>query len=66
MDWDDVAKPNRAAITLGEDLTKLSISELAARIDLMRMEIDRIEAAVAAKQRQSAAADALFRKLSDT
>jgi uncharacterized small protein (DUF1192 family) len=62
MDWDDVAKPTKAAIALGEDLTTLSISELTARIELLRIEITRIEAAITAKQHQSAAADALFRK----
>lgn len=62
MDWDDVAKPAKAAVALGEDLTTLSISELTARIEQLQTEIARIEAAVATKQRQSAAADALFRK----
>lgn len=62
MDWDDVAKPAKAAVALGEDLTTLSISELTSRIELLRGEITRIEATVATKQRQSAAADALFRK----
>lgn len=62
MDWDDIAKPAKVAIALGEDLTTLSISELTATIELLRAEITRIEAAVTAKQRQSAAADALFRK----
>jgi uncharacterized small protein (DUF1192 family) len=63
MDWDDVVKPAKTAVALGEDLTRLSISELTARIALLQSEITRIETEITAKQQQqSAAAEALFRK----
>lgn len=62
MDWDDVVKPAKTAVALGEDVKTLSISELTARIALLHSEITRIEAEITAKQQQSAAAEALFRK----
>ena len=46
---------------LGEDLSALSLDELAGRISLLRQEIDRIEAAIRAKQASAAAADAFFK-----
>jgi uncharacterized small protein (DUF1192 family) len=62
MDWDDVVKPAKTAVALGEDLKTLSISELTARIALLQSEITRIETEITVKQQQSAAAEALFRK----
>ena len=53
------AKPGAA---VGEDLSALSLDELSARIALLRAEIGRIEAAIAAKEAGAAAADAVFRR----
>ena len=61
MDWDP-PKPKSTAITIGDDLTTLSVAELTARIDLLRAEIERTEAMSAEKRRVNAAADALFSK----
>jgi uncharacterized small protein (DUF1192 family) len=61
MDWDEVRQPAKATVVVGEDLTILSIAELSARVAMLQGEITRIEGAIATKQRQTAAADALFR-----
>lgn len=58
---DDQPKRSRAP-QVGEDLATLSLDELAARITLLRDEIDRIEAAIRAKQASAAAADAFFKR----
>jgi uncharacterized small protein (DUF1192 family) len=61
MDWDEVrAKPQKAAV-LGEDLQMLSVADLQARIVQLRAEIVRVEAALATKQAQVAAAAKLFK-----
>ncbi len=48
---------------IGQDLGKLSVDELRARIDMLRGEIARIEAAVEAKGSTRSAAEALFRRI---
>jgi uncharacterized small protein (DUF1192 family) len=58
---DDQPKRSRAH-QVGEDLATLSLDELAARITLLRDEIDRIETAIRAKQASAAAADAVFKR----
>ena len=56
-------KPNPVSvITIGEDLTKLSVRELDERVALMKAEIVRLEAAASAKRKTTAAAAALFGK----
>jgi uncharacterized small protein (DUF1192 family) len=61
MEWDDVRpKPQQAAV-LGEDLQRLSVAELQARLELLRAEIVRVDTALAAKQAQVAAAAKLFK-----
>ena len=54
-------RPKPPAHTVGEDLAVLSIDELGERIDVLRREIARIEAAIAGKRAGAAAADAVFR-----
>jgi uncharacterized small protein (DUF1192 family) len=62
MDWDEPkTKPGRT-LTLGEDLSNLSILELEARIADFKAEIARAEAVMSAKKKHSAAADELFGK----
>ncbi|MFC7396274.1 DUF1192 domain-containing protein [Chelatococcus sp. GCM10030263] len=46
---------------IGQDLSLLSVDELAERIALLRAEIGRLEAALAAKEASRAKADAVFR-----
>jgi uncharacterized small protein (DUF1192 family) len=62
VDWDEPKKPSAVTITLGEDLSKLSVGELTARADQLKAEIARIEAAATAKRGHAAAAEALFGK----
>ena len=47
---------------IGQMLDALSVHELTERIALLRTEIDRLEAARAAKSAASSAADAVFRR----
>lgn len=63
MDWDDVLKPKVVkTVTVGEDLTTLSVGELEARIATLKEEILRVEAEIAAKKKHEAAAAALFKR----
>jgi uncharacterized small protein (DUF1192 family) len=61
---DEDRKPPRrpAAHEIGQPLGLLSVAELDERVEALRAEIARLEAARAAKQAASAAADAFFRK----
>lgn len=62
MDWDEAAaRPNAKGIAVGEDLSRLSIAELEARVAALRNEIVRVETAIAAKRGHEAAASALFK-----
>lgn len=61
MNWDDeLPKPARA-ITLGEDLDRISLAELQKRVAALESEITRVKAEIVAKQMHKAAADALFK-----
>ena len=61
--FDDEDKPKKKiAHELGEDLAKLSLDELAARIALLRAEIERIEAAAAAKRSSAEVAASFFKR----
>jgi uncharacterized small protein (DUF1192 family) len=55
-----LAKP--ATHVIGEAIDTLSAPELAERIELCRREIERLEAAKAAREATKAAADAFFRR----
>jgi uncharacterized small protein (DUF1192 family) len=54
------AKP--AAHVIGENVDALSAPELAERIELCRREIERLEAAKAARDATRLAADAFFKR----
>lgn len=54
-------KPAPARHVLGEPLDTLSVEELSARIEILRVEIWRLEAAREAKTASRAAADAFFK-----
>lgn len=60
-----LGRGQRLADATREDLDLFAVEELQARIDLLRGEIARAEAAIARKQAGRAAADALFRSSSD-
>ena len=58
---DEPRKPKRAH-EIGQDLSLLSVGELDERIGLLRSEIARLEAELAAKGSSKSAAEALFRR----
>ena len=61
MDLDLEPKP-KPVITVGEDLSDVSVGELAERIEALRAEITRCEDAMKAKDAARLAADAVFGK----
>jgi len=46
---------------IGQDLSVLSVEDLTQRVAMLKSEIERLEAAIAAKTAQRSAADSLFR-----
>jgi uncharacterized small protein (DUF1192 family) len=59
----DEDKPVRKLVhDIGQDLSMLSVDELAARIELLKTEIARLETEVASKGRSRLAADSLFKR----
>lgn len=54
-------KKKKVAHELGEDLSRLSLDELAVRVELLKAEIERIEAAAAAKRASATAAQSFFK-----
>ncbi|HEX5509243.1 MAG TPA: DUF1192 domain-containing protein [Pseudolabrys sp.] len=61
MDEDDRPK-KKVTHEIGQDLTLLSVEELAARVLLLRDEIARIEGDMARKRASRSAADQLFKR----
>jgi uncharacterized small protein (DUF1192 family) len=61
MREDEDRTPKPVSHVVGEDLSRLSVEELGARIALLEGEIRRLEAARATKGATRAAAEALFR-----
>jgi uncharacterized small protein (DUF1192 family) len=64
MDTDDLAPPPKKlkGYELGQDLSKLSVSELKNLVEDLKGEIARIEAALSAKQSSLSAAEAAFKR----
>lgn len=62
MDWDELKPKPAKAVTLGEDLTTLSVGELDARIAALDAEIERVRTELQAKKSHEAAAAALFKR----
>jgi uncharacterized small protein (DUF1192 family) len=60
--FDDDRPVKKTAHEIGQDLSMLSVDDLAARIDLLKQEILRLEADVEKKQAGRSAADSLFRR----
>ena len=61
MDDDDRPK-KKLAHEVGQDLTLLSVEELAERVRLLHDEINRIEADMAQKRAKRTAADQFFKR----
>ena len=62
MDWDDLKPKPKPGVTLGEDLTTLSVAELEARIGALQREIERVNAELGAKKAHEAAAAQIFKR----
>jgi uncharacterized small protein (DUF1192 family) len=61
IDPDDLPK-KKVTHDIGQDLTLLSVGELAGRIGLLKDEIARLEAELVKKRASQQAADAFFKK----
>ncbi|HBK04332.1 MAG TPA: DUF1192 domain-containing protein [Acetobacteraceae bacterium] len=61
IDEDDKPK-KKIAHEIGQDLSLLSVEELAARVQLMHDEIARLEADMAGKRASRSAADQFFKR----
>lgn len=59
---DDDRPKKKIAHEIGQDLTLLSVEELAARVQLLHDEISRIEADMAKKRASRSAANQFFKK----
>ncbi|HEU5018518.1 MAG TPA: DUF1192 domain-containing protein [Pseudolabrys sp.] len=59
---DDDQPKRKVSHEIGQDLTLLSVEELAARVQLLRDEINRLEADLVAKQASRSAADQFFKR----
>lgn len=59
----DEDRPVRKTVhDIGQDLSLLSVDELKVRVELLKAEIARLEAAAAAKGASRAAADSFFKR----
>jgi uncharacterized small protein (DUF1192 family) len=60
---DDDDRPKKKILhEIGQDLTLLSVEELAARVQLLHDEINRLEADMAQKRASRSAADQFFKR----
>jgi uncharacterized small protein (DUF1192 family) len=59
---EDQAPKKKLAHEIGQDLTLLSVEELADRIALLRQEIARLDEAMAKKRASLSAADQFFKR----
>ena len=62
IDPDDDRPKKKGGHEVGQDLTLLSVGELAERINLLKNEIGRLEAEMSRKRASQSAADAIFKK----
>lgn len=61
MDEEDTQRLNTGVITVGDDLSNLSVAELSERIERLKAEIVRVDAELARKKAHEEAASALFK-----
>ena len=59
---DDDRPKKKIAHEIGQDLTLMSVGELAERIAILKEEIARLEANIASKQASKSAAASFFKK----
>ena len=59
---DDDRPKKKIAHEIGQDLTLLSVEELAARVQLLHDEIARLEADMTSKRASRSAADQFFKR----
>jgi len=59
---DDDRPQKKISHEIGQDLTLLSVEELAARVQLLHDEINRLEADMAQKRASRSAADQFFKR----
>ncbi len=62
MDWDDIKPKAAKALTIGEDLSTISVAELEARIAALEAEIGRVQAEIATKKARASAAADMFKR----
>ena len=63
MALEDDDRPKKKLVhEIGQDLTLLSVEELAARVQLLRDEIQRLETDMTQKRASRAAADQFFKR----
>jgi uncharacterized small protein (DUF1192 family) len=62
MDLEDLEPKKKKVYELGQDLSKLSLGELAELVETLKGEIARVEAVGAAKQASLSAAAAAFKR----
>jgi len=62
MVFDEPQRPVRPEIVLGEDLSLHSLEELERRIETLKVEISRIESAIAEKRSSRSAAETVFKR----
>ena len=60
--FEDDQPKKKLSHEIGSDLSMLSVDELKARVGLLKAEVERIEAEIAAKSSSRNAAEGLFRK----
>ncbi|HEY5218068.1 MAG TPA: DUF1192 domain-containing protein [Pseudolabrys sp.] len=59
---DDDRPKKKVTHEVGQDLSLLSVEELASRVQLLHDEVSRIEADIAQKRAKRAAADQFFKR----
>ena len=62
MDWDEAKEKTAKGPAIGDNLDRLSISELDARIVAFEAEIVRLRAEITKKKAHEAAAASLFKR----
>jgi uncharacterized small protein (DUF1192 family) len=60
--FDEDPPKRKAGLVVGEDLATLSIDELSERIEILKVEISRLEEAIAAKRDSLGVADSFFKR----
>jgi len=62
MVFEDDRPKKKPVHEIGQDLSLLSVEELAERIDALKAEIARLEASIAAKRASRSSADQFFKR----